>query len=117
MRSPVECVLVHHARIGPLAGMIRQADGLLMEWEDSGRGVIVTDTRQGNTWLIPWTNIASVKLGEEPQVPAALVPQGPSRNKGGRPKKVGPAPLPAPAHKTGAQPCDKRSLAPLLGLK
>jgi hypothetical protein len=116
MRQPVECVLVNHARIGPLAGIIRHADGLLMEWEDNGRGVIVTDTRQGNTWLIPWTNIASVKLGE-PQVPAAIVPHGPLRNKAGRPKKVEQVHILATANNTVAHPCDKRSLAPLLGLK
>jgi hypothetical protein len=113
MRPPVECVLVNHARIGPLAGMIRQADGLLMEWEENGRGVVVTDTRQGNQWLIPWTNIASVKLGEEPKAPPAGT--GPVSRKGGKPKgKPVEAPKPAP---TGPQPCDKRSLAPLIGLK
>jgi hypothetical protein len=111
MKNPIEIVLVNHARIGPLAGIIRQADGLLLGWEAEGRGVLVNDNRTLASWLIPWANIASVRLAEPETVPEAVPvlqhTKNATRRRPGRQKAI--------SEPVGSQPCDKLSLRPILG--
>jgi hypothetical protein len=103
MRDPEEVLLVNHARIGPLAGMVRTADGLSISWDGHGRGVVIADERRDASWLIPWANIASVKLA--------------------RPEVAEGRPAAAPVFRRRAAkeapdtsgPCDKRTLAPIIG--
>jgi hypothetical protein len=104
-----EIILVNSARIGPLGTIVRQCDGFQLEWEQP-IGIKVLDPKIGNMWIVPWTNMAAIRIEDEPVVAPA------ARRGRGRPKQAPQEPeqhneLPAPH----SGPTDKRSLAAFLG--
>jgi hypothetical protein len=106
----VEIIMVNSARIGPLGTIVRIVDGFQKEWHQP-IGIKVLDPKSGCQWIVPWANMAAIRVEEAP------VPTQPAARRGrGRPKQAPQEPLPyneLPTPHSG--PVDKKSLAPFLG--
>ena len=71
--KPLELVLVNSGRIGPLGCVIRVSDGFIMDFNQFG--VVIQDARRVMAWLVPWANIASIRIDFPDQMVMPTVPE------------------------------------------
>ena len=70
--KPLELVLVNSGRIGPLGCVIRVSDGFIMDFNQFG--VVIQDARRVLAWLVPWANIASIRVDFPDQMVMPTMP-------------------------------------------